>query len=133
MIQRKSEKSALAIRRARTNFLPLLLASLTSPAQSAEDSSSDTNSVIDGLVTDKNKTKIYYENSAQMRAKDVIGEEVGLLKFRNTLKFEHKRDPGNGWTFKRILRSFYDRCMASMTNNMEKMQAVQPMLQSYQA
>lgn len=105
MTQKRSEKSALVTRWLRAGLVPLLLAGFASPALHAED---ELPSVSQGASQSNGETKIYYENDTRMRGKDATGNRVGLSKFRNTLKVEHKRDLGDGWAFKGIFRGTYD-------------------------
>jgi hypothetical protein len=101
MTQKRLKKSALAIRWLRAGLVPLLLAGAVSPALHAEDG-------LPSIADSNSDTKIYYENDTRFRGKDATGDRVGLSKFRNTLKVEHKRDLGNGWAFKGIFRGTYD-------------------------
>lgn len=105
MTQKRSEKSALVTRWLRAGLVPLLLAGFASSALHAED---ELPSVSQGVSQSNGETKIYYENDTRMRGKDATGNRVGLSKFRNTLKVEHKRDLGDGWAFKGIFRGTYD-------------------------
>ncbi|MBT9461535.1 MAG: DUF1302 family protein [Rugosibacter sp.] len=101
MTQKRLEKSALATRWLRASLVPMLLAGLASPVLHAEDE-------LPSVAESTSDTKIYYENDTRMRGDDATGNGVGLSKFRNTLKVEHKRDLGNGWAFKGIFRGTYD-------------------------
>lgn len=101
MTQKRLEKSALATRWLRASLVPMLLAGLASPVIHAEDE-------LPSVAESTSDTKIYYENATHYRGEDASGNGVGLSKFRNTLKMEHKRDLGNGWAFKGIFRGTYD-------------------------
>ena len=101
MTQKRLEKSALARRWLRAGLVPLLLAGFVSPALHAEDE-------LPSIAGSNSDTKVYYENDTRFRGEDASGNSVGLSKFRNTLKVEHKRDLGNGWAFKGIFRGTYD-------------------------
>ncbi len=108
MTQKRFEKAALVTRWLRASLVPLLLTSFASPVLYADELPSVTGEATVGVPSDTSETKIYYENDTRMRGKDATGERVGLSKFRNTLKLEHKRDLGNGWAFKGIFRGTYD-------------------------
>ncbi|MDO8315183.1 MAG: DUF1302 family protein [Rugosibacter sp.] len=105
MTQKRHEKSALATRWLRASLVPLLLTGFASPVLHAED---ELPSISPSVSQSNGETKVYYENDTRMRGKDATGNRVGLSKFRNTLKAEHKRDLGNGWAFKGIFRGTYD-------------------------
>ncbi|MDD2947300.1 MAG: DUF1302 family protein [Rugosibacter sp.] len=101
MTQKRLEKSALATRWLRASLVPMLLAGLASPVIHAEDE-------LPSVAESTSDTKVYYENATHYRGEDASGNGVGLSKFRNTIKMEHKRDLGNGWAFKGIFRGTYD-------------------------
>lgn len=104
MTQKRSEKSVLAtrwLRVGRVGLVPLLLTGFVSPALHAEDE-------LPSIAESNSETRVYYENDTRVRGKDATGNRVGLSKFRNTIKAEHKRDLGNGWAFKGIFRGTYD-------------------------
>lgn len=101
MTHKQLENSALAARWLRASLVPLLIAGFASPILHAEDE-------LPSIASDNSETRVYYENATHMRGKDATGDRVGLTKFRNTLKVEHKRDLGDGWAFKGIFRGTYD-------------------------
>jgi hypothetical protein len=99
MTQKRHAKSALVTRWLSASVVPLLLTGFGAPAMVHADELPTLND---------SETKIYYENDTRMRGKDATGNRVGLSKFRNTLKVEHKRELGDGWSFKGIFRGTYD-------------------------
>ena len=99
MTQKRHAKSALVTRWLSASVVPLLLTGFGAPAMVHAEELPTLND---------SETKIYYENDTRMRGKDATGNRVGLSKFRNTLKVEHKRELGDGWSFKGIFRGTYD-------------------------
>lgn len=103
MTQIRQEKSAVAIRWLHASFaglVPLLVAGFAGSVLHAQELPSVTDSA--------GETKIYYENDTRVRGKDATGNRVGLSKFRNTLKIDHKRNLGEGWEFTGKFRGTYD-------------------------
>jgi hypothetical protein len=98
----KLKKSALVTQWLSASVATILLTSVISPTLHAEELPNMDTGVSNG------ETKIYYENDTRMRGKDATGNRVGLSKFRNTMKVEHKRELGDGWSFKGIFRGTYD-------------------------
>jgi hypothetical protein len=51
---------------------------------------------------------LYYENATHFRGEDATGDNVGLSKFRNTLKADARKSLGDGWNVRGIFRGSFD-------------------------
>lgn len=59
-------------------------------------------------VTSPWQVDLYYENATHFRGEDATGDNVGLSKFRNTLKADARKSLGDGWNFRGIFRGTFD-------------------------
>jgi hypothetical protein len=59
-------------------------------------------------VTSPWQVDLYYENATHFRGEDATGDNVGLSKFRNTLKADARKSLDDGWNFRGIFRGTFD-------------------------